>query len=321
MDHTPARPPNRRPDRPRTAEGWARWSIPGLALALGLAPAGFVPAGEPPAPGDGRPPRALVASAPAEADGIRHILDASPARGQAAHPATTDSDSIARARRMIAECRARYRSVSDYTCTFFKRERLDGKVYAMHVMQMKARTNPASLYFKFLQPSAGREAIYVHGKHGNRILAHEVGVGRVVAGTVKLDPKGGRAMEANRHPVTEAGIGSLIDTVHDRWALELTPEDAHVVFHHGARVGDRACIMIETTHSRPGPQFLFHKVKLYIDEEHGLPIRFEAFDWPSKPGQEPPLMEEYTYVNLKINVGLKDRDFDPGNPLYSFGRF
>ena len=32
-------------------------------------------------------------------------------------------------------------------------------------------------------------------------------------------------------------------------------------------------------------------------------------------------MEEYTYMNLRVNVGLKDRDFDPGNKQYSYGRF
>ena len=36
--------------------------------------------------------------------------------------------------------------------------------------------------------------------------------------------------------------------------------------------------------SRPG--FLYHMVKVYIDSENDLPIRFEAYDWPkSRPAR------------------------------------
>ena len=38
-------------------------------------------------------------------------------------------------------------------------------------------------------------------------------------------------MEDNRHPITEAGIGALIDTVAKHWAIELTPEESRVTFH------------------------------------------------------------------------------------------
>ena len=57
--------------------------------------------------------------------------------------------------------------------------------------------------------------------------------------------------------------------------------------------------MIESVHPRTGPDFLYHMVQLYIDHEHGLPIRFEAYDWPKHPGAAPELIEEYTYMDLR----------------------
>ena len=48
-----------------------------------------------------------------------------------------------------------------------------------------------------------------------------------------------------------------------------------------------------------------------------IPIRFEAYDWPGAAGQ-PQLIEEYTYVNLKLNNGFTDADFDIRNPNYGF---
>jgi len=52
-----------------------------------------------------------------------------------------------------------------------------------------------------------------------------------------------------------------------------------------------------------------------------LPIRFEGYDWPREPGAPADLAEEYSYINLKLNVGLGDIDFDACNRQYSFGRF
>ena len=230
-------------------------------------------------------------------------------------------DPIALAKRAITECHARFAHVRDYTCVFHKRERIGGRLTAPHIMTMKVRTQPTSIYFKFQKPNRGREAIYVAGRHGGRIIAHDVGLGRLVAGTMHLDPRGSMAMEDNRHPITEAGIGLLIETVAKHWARELAPEESRVAIHSHVLVSGHPCTMIESVHPRKRPDFLFHVVKLFIDHEHGLPIRFEAYDWPKLPGAAPDLVEEYTYLNLRTNVGLREEDFDPANAQYSFGRF
>ena len=49
-----------------------------------------------------------------------------------------------------------------------------------------------------------------------------------------------------------------------------------------------------------------------------LPIRYEAYDWPAQAGDAPVLLEEYTYMNLQINQGFTDADFDVHNPNYHF---
>ena len=242
-----------------------------------------------------------------------------PAPSQSTSPPAPDT--ITLAKKSIYDCQVRYTQVHDYTCTFMKRERIDGRLTPQHVMAMKVRAQPASVYFKFQTPNRGREAIFVQGKYNGKVIAHDVGIGKLLAGTMHLDPRGSMAMEDTRHPITEAGIGSLIDTVAKRWAVELTPEESVVEFHTNIRVGNHPCTMIESDHPRHLPHFLYHKVKLYIDHEHGLPIRFEAYDWPKHPGAAPELVEEYTYIDLKTNTGLGDHDFDPSNKQYSYGRF
>ena len=228
---------------------------------------------------------------------------------------------IERARREMAACRDKYRAIRDYSCVFHKRERIDGVLVRPHVMTMRVRTEPYAVYFKFITPDAGREAIFEPAKHNGKIVFHDVGLGRLIAGTMLLDPKGSMAMDENRHPINDAGIGNLIDTLADRWRTELDPSESTVEIHPHAKVADRACTLIETIHPRPASSFMYHKVKVYIDREHGLPIRFEAYDWPKPAGGEPELVEEYTYAELKTDVGLTDLDFDASNPRYAFGRF
>jgi len=46
----------------------------------------------------------------------------------------------------------------------------------------------------------------------------------------------------------------------------------------------------------------------------------KRFDWPRRTGDKPVLLEEYTYERMRVNVGLKNLDFDPRNPRYQFPR-
>ena len=75
--------------------------------------------------------------------------------------------------------------------------------------------------------------------------------------------------------------------------------------------------MIEVIHDQKRAPYEFHRAKVYIDDEYKIPVRFAAYDWPL-PGQKPGLLEEYTYINIKMNVGLTDQDFNTKNPAYKF---
>ena len=148
-----------------------------------------------------------------------------------------------------------------------------------------------------------------------------MGLNKLLAGTLRLEPTGVRAMADCRHPISEAGIGPLLDTLKTRWSSELVPSESVVVFRDQQTVGTRRCTMIEATHPHRQPEFMFYRVRLFIDDELGLPIRFQAFDWPSSPHAPAEMVEEYTYSDLHLNVGLSDLDFNVSNGDYAFGRF
>jgi hypothetical protein len=49
-----------------------------------------------------------------------------------------------------------------------------------------------------------------------------------------------------------------------------------------------------------------------------IPVRYAAYNWPEQEGGQGVLIEEYTFRNIQLNVGLTDADFDFHNPHYGF---
>ena len=89
-------------------------------------------------------------------------------------------------------------------------------------------------------------------------------------------------------------------------------------FRKNAKVKDRVCTVLQVTQPTPAPELEFYQAQVFIDDAVNLPIRYIAYDWPRRPEVAPEVIEEYNYLNLKINVGLTDEDFDPYNPNYNF---
>ena len=210
--------------------------------------------------------------------------------------------------------------ITDYSCTMVKRERIDGKLGEHQYMFAKIRHEPFSVYLYFVAPDdvKGQEVLYVDGLNDGNMLAHAGSGVRAMVGTVSLKPQSMLAMQGNRYPITEIGVENLA-----RRLVEVAEHDkkfgeCEVNFFPGAKVNGRVCTCIQVTHPTPRRNFRFHLARVFIDDEYTIPIRYEAYDWP-QGGGKPELMEEYTYMNVKVNNGFTDADFDPKNVAYKFG--
>jgi len=212
------------------------------------------------------------------------------------------------------------RDVKDYTCTMIKRERIDGKLGDPEYMFVKIRNQPFSVYLYFLRPEGekGREVIYVEGRNEGKMLAHEGSGLKARFGTVSLVPTSALAMEGNKYPITQIGTKNLVKRLLEVGNQDMKYAECDVQYRKNAKVNDRVCTIIEVTHPVPRRNFLFHKALIYVDDELNVPIRYEAYMWPKTPGGRAELDEEYTYLNMKVNVGLTDADFEPSNPNYHF---
>jgi hypothetical protein len=239
-----------------------------------------------------------------------------------ARPASTagsiaaEEHPLAPALRIARECLETAEAVKDFDASFSKRDVVDGEVFA-HTMRVKFRAEPFSVYMRFAEPHDGREVIYVEGRNENKLLAHEPGL-LSLAGTIELDPLSDKAMSESRHPITNMGLLLLVDGVIKQWESELPYGEIEVKYYPNAKLRSMQCRVIESVHPRPRRQFKFHKTRLFIDSATNLPVRVEQYGFPVSPGEKPPLLEEYTYWNIRPNAGLTDRDFNPENPEYGY---
>jgi hypothetical protein len=213
--------------------------------------------------------------------------------------------------------------LQDYSARLAKRERIGGKLLEYEQMFVKIRHKPFSVYMYFLSPSAvkGQEVLYVQGQNEGNMFAHGVGMQNTMFGTLKLKPDGPIAMRNERYPLTELGILNLTNRLVDVAKEDIKYGECEVKFYKGANISGRVCTCIEVMHPVPRRNFLFHLARIFVDDELNVPIRYESYDWPKEPGAKvgvEQLGEEYTYLDMKLNNGFTDADFDKQNPNYKF---
>jgi hypothetical protein len=210
--------------------------------------------------------------------------------------------------------------LDDYSATMVKRERINGKLMDYEQMFVKVRHRPFSVYMYFLVPAEtkGQEVIYVEGRNNGNMWAHTVGLRDKLVGTLSLPPTGMIAMQNQRYPLTEAGVLNLVRRLVEIADYDMQFGECEVKFIKNAKINNRSCTCIQVVHPEPRREFLFHMARIFVDDELNIPIRYEAHDWPSEAGGAPELIEEYTYLNLKVNNGFTDLDFDIKNPAYKF---
>lgn len=210
--------------------------------------------------------------------------------------------------------------LEDYTAVFDKRELVGGRLLEQ-TMDMKCRQHPFSVYFRYRsRKEAGREVLFVEGANAGHLLVRERGL-KSLAGTLRLKPDALEVMEENRYAITEVGIAKVVEKSLRIWAQELRRDAGNVIVRSvpDARVGRMECEEWRLWRREKRPGFEYRLSRVFFEKTTGLPVHVEQYGWPARNHEAPPLLEEYTYSELRTNVGLTDADFDPQNSAYGFG--
>jgi hypothetical protein len=234
---------------------------------------------------------------------------------QAAHPL---DPAITIAREGLQHIRD---NVRDYSCTMVKQERINGVVNEPEYIFTEIRNRqvqngrivvPFSVYMYFLKPEKvkGREVIYVEGQNNGKMVAHEGSGLKAAFGAVWLAPDGMMAMQGQLYPITDAGIENLVIKLIERAQRDRQMGPVDVQFLRNAKINGRSCTVLQVMHHEQRPEYDFYVARIFIDDELNVPVRYAAYSWPERPGAKPEVIESYTYLNMKINVGLTDDDFN-----------
>jgi hypothetical protein len=309
--------------------GQTKWRSAFLGLGLLTVSGSGVLAQQsaPPAPGTPAaqtPPAGSNLSEPVFRVSKNDASPATPVSAPVAAPHPLDP-ALALARQSLALMQSEIR---DYTAVLVKRERIGDDLGENEFMFVKVRnrkkqdnqiTVPFSVYLAFLKPASvkGREVLYIENQNEGKLVAHEGGMKRML-GTHFLEPNGYLAMAGQKYPMTDIGLENLVVKLIEKGERDKGYGHCQVDLIPGAKVGGRDCSILQVTHPEQKPHYEFHIAQIFMDDEWKIPVRYAAYWWPKSKDEAPEVIEEYTYQNIKINVGLTEKDFDMANSDYNF---
>ncbi len=224
--------------------------------------------------------------------------------------AASSPQDLDQAMSLLDATRTRFEKVRDYECQLIKRERVKGLLLPEGTMTMKVRNKPFSIYLHCESPDddKGLEVCYVEGRNRGMMRVRPAGI-KGILDFWSIDPNDSRAFKKNRHCITEAGIGHLLESTAKYWEMELSLKKTIVQISED-QVGRHACTRIETIHpDREAGDFYGYRCVLWLDKSTQLPVGAETYDWPRKGSPNGDLLESYRYLKLRTNVGLGDETF------------
>lgn len=195
-----------------------------------------------------------------------------------------------------------YERVRDYVCLYEKEERAisHGELQTIRLSFRK----PFDVRMDWLNDrgEVDQTAVYRAGANDGKLLARQKGLLGGLMGTLRLDPNESLALEDSRHPVTEVGLGKIIDRA------QRDATDAQIASRF---VGE------EVLDGRPAYEFEFaaqgsepvsglpdaRKALIWVDRELKLPVKLELYDAANA------LLERHRFKDVRVNVKLTDNTF------------
>lgn len=228
---------------------------------------------------------------------------------------TPPADPLGEVRRLHRAASERYAGLESYIARLRRREQVGGKDGPEEVMIFKFRKQPWSVHFKWLaDPGKGREVVYVRGQHGDNIqtLTAAGDIPLMQAGfRIALAPNDPKVLARSRYPITEAGIGALVDRLGSvLGALDRGDPRAGKLTYLGPQPRPEFPAPLEAVeHIIPsgaeGPLPQGGRRLYCFDGHSGLPVLALTRD---EKGRE---VEYYCYDRFLFDVRLDDDDFNP----------
>ncbi len=207
----------------------------------------------------------------------------------------------------------RHASMDSYIFRLRRREVVGGDKKPEELLEVKLRQQPFSVYLKWLGTEGkGREVIYVRGKYENKMQVQlEPGsVFSLFGRRQSVAPDDAMARSKSRHPITDTGFGSMIDSFGRLvGSIERGEPGAGSAKYLGRVPRAEFSSPLEVVHQiipagsdpllpRGGQRYW------YFDPVNGLPVLYITEDTDRE-------VEYYCHDNIQFPVRLDEDDFNP----------
>ena len=201
-----------------------------------------------------------------------------------------------------SEIASSYERVVDYVCLYDKEEQSISKG-----AQQKIRfyfRKPFDVRMEWLDARGGvdQTAVYRQGFNDGNVLAHESGLLGTLTGTLQLDPNESLALSDSGHPITDVGIGKIID----RARKDATNPRIASNFSGEESLDGRPAYKFEFTaigDAGVGGLAAARIALIWIDRDLKLPVKLELYDAARA------LLERHQFKQMRVNQKLGDKIF------------
>ena len=212
-----------------------------------------------------------------------------------------------------------------YTAVFHKQERLGGDLSEVQTIDVKIRqSQPFAVYMRWRNGDRGRQLLYSDEYDDGDMVVKLGGFkGRLLPG-IKLNPKGSRALEKARHPVTQAGFQGMVDQMIAHRRRDLSRG-------HGMRCtrlpnqefDQRDCFCFLYEYESPQISKEYRKSLILLDTKRHIPLMARNYTWAAEADDLSEddldaltLTENYAFTNVDFSKVLTAIEFSRKNPRY-----
>lgn len=205
---------------------------------------------------------------------------------------------------------ARYdRTVTSYTCTLYKQERLNpqGAMGPRQKMACKFMEKPFSVCTETVEnPLGAKKALYVEGRWGNRMLVQPLGLGFLL-GFPLVEPRSPQARATTLRFIDQFGFKRSAENMVRGMKAARKENFLKCALLGTATVEGRDTIVFEAQATEPSPsgRFEFPRFRVFLDREWLLPLAVDTWD---AAGIE---RGHYRYADVNFKAGLSAKDFVP----------
>jgi hypothetical protein len=212
--------------------------------------------------------------------------------------------------------------VVDYECLLVKQELLTSGMSKEQEIKVKFRHMPYSVLMEWQRnPGLAVRVLYVKGRWTDATaenpedrelaLAQPGVIARIFLKSLKQPIHGKLAKKASRRFVDEFGFQKTLDRLIDICELGRSRGELKLEFGGDSRFDDRPVWVIRRSLPYTGEGGLYpdRTAEILVDKDYRVPVA--VYCYSDEKAQSKNLIAKYEYRNVRMRVGLTEKDFEP----------